>query len=358
MSNEILFSSCQLGRIKLRNRVVMAPMTRNRAIDNIPGDIAVTYYGQRAEAGLIITEGTSPSPNGLGYPRIPGLFDATHVCAWKNVTDAVHAKGGRIFVQLMHTGRASHPGNLPPGARILAPSAIALKSDIWVDPDGNQPAALPEAMTLVDIESTIKEYVRSSELAIEAGFDGVELHGANGYLIEQFLNTASNQRTDDWGGTIRNRIRFAVEIARRTAACIGGDRLGMRVSPYGVFNGMVSDATTEDMYESLAIKLSAIGLAYLHVVDHSSMGAPEVKPSVKKKMRDAFRGLMILAGGYDRESAEAALNERRADLIAFARTFLANPRLVTLLRESKTLRQPDFATLYTPGEKGYTDYPV
>ena len=358
MTNEILFSSCQLGRIELRNRVVMAPMTRNRSIGNIPGDIAVTYYAQRAEAGLVITEGTSPSPNGLGYARIPGLFNASHVRAWKKVTDAVHGKGGRIFVQLMHTGRASHPANLPPGARILAPSSVVQESEIWVDPDGNQAAALPTAMSLADIESTIEEYARSSELAIEAGFDGVELHGANGYLIEQFLNTASNQRTDAWGGAVENRIRFAVEIARRTAARIGGDRLGMRVSPYGVFNNMVSDAATEDVFESLARQLSAIGLAYIHVVDHSSMGAPEVKPSVKRKIRDAFSGKMILAGGYDRDSAEAALREKRADLIAFARKFLANPRLVTLLRENKPLREPDFATFYTPGEKGYTDYPV
>jgi N-ethylmaleimide reductase len=358
MTNEILFSSCQLGRIELRNRVVMAPMTRNRAIGNVPGDMVATYYAQRAEAGLIVTEGTSPSPNGLGYARIPGLFNPTHVRAWRNVTDAVHRKGGRIFVQLMHTGRASHSGNLPAGARILAPSAIVLASEIWVDPEGNLPAELPEAMTSADIESTIEEYARSSELAIEAGFDGVELHGANGYLIEQFLNTASNQRTDAWGGTVENRTRFAVEIAQRAAARIGGDRLAMRVSPYGVFNNMVSDTATEDVFELLARKLSVIGLAYIHVVDHSSMGAPEVKASVKRKLRDAFGGRTILAGGFDRESAEAALREKRADLIAFARKFLANPRLVTLMRGNKPLHEPDPATFYTSGEKGYTDYPA
>ncbi len=358
MSNEILFSTWQLGRIELRNRLVMAPMTRNRSIDNVPGDIAATYYAQRSNAGLIITEGTSPSPNGLGYARIPGLFNAIHVQAWKKVTDAVHDKGGRIFVQLMHTGRASHRDNLPPGARIIAPSSILLASEIWVDPGGNQPATLPEAMTLADIETTIEEYAHSSELAIEAGFDGVELHGANGYLIEQFLNTASNQRTDAWGGTIENRIRFAVEVAAKTAARIGADRLGMRVSPYGVFNNMVSDAETEEVFESLARQLSKIGLAYIHVVDHSSMGAPEVKPSIKRKLREAFSGTMILAGGYDRDSAEAALREKRADLIAFARKFLANPRLVTLLRGNEPLHEPDFATFYTPGEKGYTDYPI
>ncbi len=327
-------------------------------MNNVPGDIAATYYAQRAEAGLIVTEGTSPSPNGLGYARIPGLFNATQARAWKKVTDAVHAKGGCIFVQLMHTGRASHLHNLPLGARILAPSSITLASEIWVDPGGNQPAGLPEAMTVADIESTIEEYALSGELAIEAGFDGVELHGANGYLIEQFLDTASNQRADAWGGAVENRIRFAVEIARRTAKRIGGDRLGIRISPYGVFNNMVSDAATEDVFESLARQLSAIGLAYIHVVDHSSMGAPEVKPSVKRKLRDAFGGKIILAGGFDRDSAEAALREKRADLIAFARMFLSNPRLVTLLRENRPLHEPDFATFYTPGEKGYTDYPA
>jgi N-ethylmaleimide reductase len=358
MSEDLLFSKYQLGRIELANRVVMAPMTRNRSIGNVPGEHVATYYAQRAEAGLIITEGTSPAPEGLGYARIPGLFDEAQVRGWKKVTGAVHAAGGRIFVQLMHTGRASHPDNLPAGTRMLAPSAVALGEDIYVDGKGPVAAPAPEAMTEADIERTIEAYARSAELGMEAGFDGVELHGANGYLIDQFLNTASNQRTDAWGGSVPNRIRFAVEVARRAAARIGGDRLGIRVSPYGAFNRMTTDPDHEDVFESLARELSAIGLVYLHVVDHSAMGAPEVKPSIKRKLREAFRGTLILSGGYDRDRAEVDLREKRADLVAFGRPFIANPRLVTKLRDRKPLAQPDFSTFYTPGEKGYTDYPV
>ena len=203
MSEQVLFSSFQLGRITLRNRVVMAPMTRNRSIGNVPGDIVVRYYEQRAEAGLIITEGTSPAPDGLGYARIPGVFSAEQVAAWKKVSAAVHAKGGHIFVQLMHTGRASAQANLPAGARVLGPSAIALSQPVFVDADGQVPATMPETMTEADIEAAIEQFAHASAMAIEAGFDGVELHGANGYLIEQFLNTASNARDDRWGGIRR-----------------------------------------------------------------------------------------------------------------------------------------------------------
>jgi N-ethylmaleimide reductase len=359
MTDTKLFSPFRLGRIELRNRVVMAPMTRSRAFGNVPGDLEAKYYAQRAEAGLIVSEGTSPSPHGLGYARIPGLFSHEQVAGWKKVTDAVHREGSKIFVQLMHTGRASHEANLPKGARVLAPSAVAVDAQIWVDPDGNKSASTPHAMTAEEVETTIDEYARASELAIEAGFDGVELHGANGYLIDQFLNTASNQRTDAWGtGTIENRIRFAVEVARRSAARIGGDRLGIRVSPYGVFNGMRPDDAIEDVYVALAKELSKIGLLYVHVVDHSSMGAPEVKPSVKRKLRESFAGTLILSGGYDRARAEADLAEGRADLIAFGRPFLSNPRLVTKLETGAPLTPPDFATFYTPGEKGYSDWPL
>ncbi len=357
MPQDILFSSFQLGPITLKNRVVMAPMTRNRSLSNVPGDIVAAYYAQRAEAGLIVTEGTSPSPNGLGYARIPGLFDAQQAAGWKKVTDAVHGAGGRIFVQLMHTGRASHPDNLPKGARALAPSAVKLEESVWVDPDGPKPVPAPEAMTVADIEASIEEYVTSSALAVgAAGFDGVELHGANGYLIDQFLNTASNKRDDQWGGSVENRARFALEVARRVAARIGGERLGIRVSPYGVFNGMAPDVQLEDVYELVATKLQELGLAYIHVVDHSSMGAPEVKSSVKQKIRHAFKGAYILSGGYDRGRAEADLAEKKGDLVAFGRPFISNPKLVSRLRDGKELRAPDFATFYSPGEKGYTDY--
>ncbi len=360
MADSKLFSPYKLGRIELKNRVVMAPMTRSRAIGNVPGELSATYYAQRVEAGLIVTEGTSPSPDGLGYPRIPGLFNAAQVSGWKKTTSAVHAADGHIFVQLMHTGRVTHPDNLPAGGRVLAPSAVALGGEgMYVDGKGMLPTPVPAAMTEADIEAAIEQYARSGQLAIEAGFDGVELHGANGYLIDQFLNTAANQRTDRWGGSVENRIRFAVEVARRTAARIGGDRVGIRVSPYGAFNGMKSeDEAVEEVFESLARALSALGLVYLHVVDHSSMGAPPVKPSVKRRLREAFAGTVILSGGYDRGRAEADLIEGRGDLFAFAKSFISNPRLVTRLREGKPLAPPDQATFYTPGPTGYIDYPL
>jgi len=359
MSNELLFSQLLLGKIDLKNRVVMSPMTRSRSIGNVPGDLVATYYSQRAEAGLIVTECTSPSPNGLGYPRIPGLFNNEQVAGWRKTTSAVHKSGGRIFVQLMHTGRVTHPGNLQPGGRVLAPSAVAAPEKMYVDAaNGVLPLPVPAPMTAQDIEAAIEEYAKSCELAMEAGFDGVELHGANGYLIDQFLNTASNQRKDEWGGAIENRIRFAVEVAKRSAKKIGSDRLGIRLSPFGVFNGMASEATTEDTYEKLVKALSDLKLVYVHTVDHHSMGAPEVPPSMKQKIRVAFKGNILLSGGYDKARAEKDLQEKRGELVAFGRPFVANPKLVSKMREDKPLREPDMSTFYTPGEKGYTDYPA
>jgi N-ethylmaleimide reductase len=359
MSETLLFSPYALGPIMLKNRVVMSPMTRSRAIGNVPNDLMARYYAQRAEAGLIVTEGTSPAPEGLGYPRIPGLFDDAQVAGWRQVTDAVHREGGRIFVQLMHTGRVGHPDNLPAGSHLLAPSAIAWTGKMYVDGKGEQPVPVAVAMTERDIDRAIEQYARSAKLAIDAGFDGVELHGANGYLIEQFLNTGANQRTDEWGGSVENRVRFAAAVARRVASEIGGERVGIRVSPYGAFNSMTSeDDRVEDVHEHLAGLLSTTGLVYMHVVDHRSLGGPEVKTSVKRKIRQAFRGTVILSGGYDRDRANADLIEGHGDLVAFGRPFIANPRLVTRLREGLALAQPDFATFYTPGEKGYTDYPA
>jgi N-ethylmaleimide reductase len=352
----ILFTPWKLGTIELRNRVVMAPMTRSRSPGNSPGAIVAQYYAQRAEAGLIVTEGTAPSPNGLGYARIPGLFSLRQVRDWRTVTEAVHDAGGRIFVQLMHTGRVSHPLNMPAGSRILAPSSIGLTGKVWTDAQGEQPYPMPEEMTETDIHLTIAEYVRSAELAIEAGFDGVELHGANGYLINQFLNTASNQRKDCWGGSIENRMRFVIEIAQLSVAKIGRERVGIRLSPYGVFNDMAIDPTMEDTFERLAVELNRTGLAYIHLVDHSSMGAPEVTPSIKRKIRAAFRGTLILSGGYDRDRAEADLAGKTGDLIAFGRPFISNPKLVTKLQNGSPPIPADQATFYTPGEKGYTDY--
>ncbi|HUQ03794.1 MAG TPA: alkene reductase [Kofleriaceae bacterium] len=354
-----LFSPYTLGRITLANRIVMSPMTRSRAIGNVPNELMARYYAQRSEAGLIITEGTSPSPDGLGYSRIPGLFDAAQVAGWRKVTDAVHAAGSRIFVQLMHTGRVAHADNLPAGARVVAPSAVAWEGTMWVDGKGRLPVPTAQALTEDEIERVIADHVRAAELAVEAGFDGVELHGANGYLIEQFFNTAANQRTDAWGGTVENRVRFAVEIARRTAARIGGDRVGIRVSPYSGSNGLRSaDEQVDELYETLAARAASLGLAYLHVVDHSAVGAPAVPASLQEKIRRAFGGTVILAGGYDRARAEADLAAGRGDLFAFARPFIANPRLVSRLREGLPLAAPDMATFFTADEKGYIDYPL
>ena len=351
-----LFTSYQLGGISLKNRVVMAPMTRCRAIGNIPNDLMVKYYSQRSGAGLIITEGVAPSPNGLGYARIPGLFNEVQQTGWQKVTNAVHENGGKIFMQLMHTGRVSHPDNMPDGTRVIAPSAIAAPDTMWTDQHGAQPHPVPEAMSATDIEDTIAEYVRASELAIEAGFDGVELHGANGYMIDQFLNTASNQRTDQWGGTPQNRIRFAREVAEKVIAKIGADRVGMRISPYGAFNGMQPDPQMDETFELLAKEMNSLGLLYLHIVDHSSMGAPEVKPEIKAKIRDAMRNTIILSGGYDAARANRDLNENKGDLVAFGRPFISNPTLVKKLQSGEELTPPDYDTFYTADEKGYTDY--
>jgi N-ethylmaleimide reductase len=347
------------GPLQLKNRTVMSPMTRNRAIDaSTPNALMAEYYGQRATAGLIITEGTSPSPNGLGYPRIPGLFNEAQVQGWKAVTDIVHAKGGKIFVQFMHTGRVTHVANLPAGAEVLGPVAEACPGEMYTDSQGMQPHSVPRAMTERDIAHAVEGYAQAARLAIKAGFDGVELHAANGYLIEQFLNPNVNTRTDGYGGSIAGRNRFALEVARATAAAIGPERVGIRLSPYGVFNSTGAFPELDAQYLALTKELSALGLLYLHLLDHSAMGAPPVPAAFKATLRGAFTGLFILAGGFDAASAESALVEKRADLIAFGRPFLANPDLVARMRAGAPLNEPDMATFYVPGPKGYTDYPA
>ncbi|MDD5563695.1 MAG: alkene reductase [Thermoanaerobaculaceae bacterium] len=359
MAETSLFAPTTLGPLPLRNRIVMAPMTRSRAIDgNTPNDLMAQYYGQRAGAGLIVTEGTSPSPNGTGYPRIPGIWSQAQVAGWRTVTGAVHERGGRIFVQLMHTGRVGHPLNLPAGAELLAPSAIAAEGEMYTDARGLQPHPMPRAMTDAEVRAAIDEYVRASRNAIAAGFDGVELHGANGYLIEQFLSPQTNRRGDDWGGSVEKRQRFALEVATAVALAIGGERVGIRLSPYGVNAGMKPYPEIEETYTVLVPKLASTGLVYVHVVDHSAMGAPTVPEELKLALRRAWPRTFILSGGFDRATAEAALKEGRGDLIAFGRPFLANPDLVTRLERRLSLNAPDAATFYTPGAKGYTDYPT
>ena len=354
----MLFEPFGARSLQLKNRVVMAPMTRSRAVEaNTPNALMAEYYGQRAAAGLIITEGTSPSPNGLGYARIPGLINDAQLRGWKAVTDAVHAQGAKIFVQLMHTGRVAHVANLPAGAEVLGPMAEACPGEMYTDAKGMQAHSLPRAMGERDIAHAVGEYANAAKRALEAGFDGVELHAANGYLIEQFLNANVNRRSDGYGGTIAGRNRFAIEVSRAVVTAIGADRVGIRLSPYGVFNSTGAYPEVEAQYLSLARELSAIGLLYLHLVDHSAMGAPPVPAEFKAKLRSAFDGLFMPAGGFDRASAESALAEKRADLVAFGRPFLANPDLVERMRAGAALNAPDMATFYTPGPKGYTDYP-
>jgi N-ethylmaleimide reductase len=354
----LLFSQTKLGPLTLQNRLVMSPLTRNRATGNVPNELMVEYYAQRASAGLIITEGTSPSPNGLGYPRIPGAFSAAQTAGWKRVTDAVHAKGAKIFLQLMHTGRIGHPNNLPAGARVLAPSAVAAAGEIYTDAEGPKPHATPKAMTEADIKIAIGEYVQAAKNAVAAGFDGVELHGANGYLLEQFIRPNSNQRTDAYGGGIENRARFVLEVAKAVIAAIGKDKVGIRLSPYGAFNDMPAYPEMEADYAYLARQLSALGLVYVHLVDHSSMGAPKVPQSIKDTFRKEFKGALILSGGYDAARAESDLKAGKADLIAVGRPILANPDIVERWKAGAAVNAPDPTTFYTPGPKGYTDYPV
>lgn len=358
MSNQ-LFENYKLGKISLKNKMVMAPLTRSRAVNNnIPNALMAEYYGQRAGAGLIITEGTSPSPNGLGYPRIPGMYNQHHVDGWKLVTANVHEEGGKIFLQLMHCGRIAHHLNLPEGAKVLAPSAIIAEGQMYTDAEGMKENDLPSEMTTSEVHDTIEEYIEAARLAIEAGFDGVEIHGANGYLIEQFLNPNSNQREDEFGGSIHSRSKFLLDIVEQTIEAIGVDKVGIRLSPNGAFNDMQPYPAMEETYHYLAEELNKLKIGYVHLLDHSAMGSTHLPSDVLEDFRKTFKGTMILCGNFNSNSAAEALESNKADLIAFGRPFLANPDLVERFEQGATLNQPDFDTFYTPGEKGYTDYPT
>jgi N-ethylmaleimide reductase len=354
-----LFTPYTVGCVELRNRVVMAPLTRCRAIGNVPNGLMVDYYRQRAGVGLIVSEGVSPSPNGLGYPRMPGIYSAVQVEAWKDITRVVHDNGDKIFVQLMHAGRIAHPLNLPAGGRVIAPSAIQPAGHMRTDQLGVQDFPVPEAMTALDIVIAQQEYVTAAINAREAGFDGVELHGANGYLLEQFISPQTNIRTDEYGGTIENRCRFVLEVATGVAAAIGKDRTAIRLSPYGVASDMRPYPEIEETYVYLARQLNALGIAYIHLVDHSDRGAPEVPERIKRLIRTEFKNTIILAGGYNKVKAEADLQDGLGDLIAFGRPFINNPDLVERMQKDWPLSQ-DLKTdlFYTPDEKGYTDYPT
>ncbi len=354
-----LLSPYTLGKTELKNRVVMAPLTRSRAEGNVPNSMMAQYYGNRAGAGLIITEGTSPSFNGLGYPRIPGNFSIEQMEGWKLVTDAVHANGGKIFLQLMHCGRVAHPDNLPAGGRVLAPSAVPMtETKMYVDGKGELDIPLAEEMNLDDIVFAVKEHAMSSKVAMDAGFDGVELHAANGYLMEQFLSPITNKRDDQFGGSIANRIRFLRDAAEATVAAIGPDRVGMRISPYGYFGEMGTYDTIDETYVQLAKTMKEIGLVYLHIVDHESMGTPHVPQSIKQQIRAAFGGTIILSGGYNAQHADRDIAAGKGELVAFGRPFIANPDLVERFKQSAELNIPNSDTFYTPGPEGYLTYPM
>ena len=359
MKEYTLFTETQLGSTALLNHIVMAPMTRCRAIGNIPNDLMVKYYEQRSQAGLIITEGTAPSPNGLGYARIPGIFNVQQISGWKKVTGAAHGNGGRIFVQLMHTGRISHPLNMPKGAEIIAPSAIKPAGQMWTDAKHLQDYILPKEMTAADIVQTKNEFVAAATNALMARFDGVELHAANGYLLEEFLSPVSNIRTDNYGGTIENRCRFVMEVVTAVAGAIGKDKTGIRLSPYGVAGDMPHYPEIDATYDYLSKQLNSLGIAYIHLVDHAAMGAPAVPDEIKKRIRNNFKQSLILCGGYDKEKAETDLESGVANLIAFGRPFINNPDLVERMANNWPLSNELHMDLfYTADEKGYIDYPI
>lgn len=353
-----LFTPTKIGALTLQNRIVMAPMTRCRAIGNVANELMATYYAQRAGAGLIVTEGTAPSPNGLGYARIPGIFNEEQVKGWKMTTSAVHKKGGKIIVQLMHTGRISHPLNMPEGAQVMAPSAVKAAGQMWTDAEKLRDFPIPLEMTNADILKTIAEFATAAENAIKAGFDGVELHGANGYLLEEFLSPISNTRDDNYGGNTENRCRFVIETVAAMANAIGKEKTGIRLSPYGTASDMPHYPAINATYDYLSKELNKLDIAYIHLVDHSAMGAPPVPMEIKTLIRHNFKNTLILCGGYDKERAEADLESGLADLVAFGRPFINNPDFVER-EENKWVLSEDLKMdfFYSADENGYTDYP-
>jgi len=346
-----LFSPITLGDYSLRNRVVMAPMTRSRAdAQGVPSDLAAEYYSSRADAGLIVTEGTGPSPSGMGYPRTPGIYSPAQIAAWRKVTEAVHARGGRTFLQIMHVGRIAHSANRTIPDPPVAPSAIRAAGEMWTDAKGMQPFDLPRALELTEIPSVIAEYAEATRNALAAGFDGVELHSASGYLPNQFLSTGTNKRTDAYGGPIENRIRFVLEALEAMIAAAGSSgKVGMKVSPGMPFNDIGHDDPLPT-YVALAKAIAPYRIAYLHVM-RAGIGAETV-------LREAFPGTLLVGGGFKNDEANQALGEGRADAIVFGSTYVANPDLVRRLEKGAPLNEPDASTFFTPGPKGYTDYPV
>jgi N-ethylmaleimide reductase len=352
-----LLEPIQLGALSLPNRVVMAPLTRSRAHNTVPGPLQATYYAQRASAGLIISEATQVTPMGQGYPDTPGIHSEEQIAGWRHVTEAVHAAGGRIFLQLWHVGRISHSsyhgGKLP-----VAPSAIRSAGELYTH-GGMVPFETPRALETEEIAEVVEQFRRGAQNAKETGFDGVEVHGANGYLLDQFLQTGTNERTDQYGGSVENRARFLLEVTEAVTEVWGADRVGVRLSPGGTFNDM-GDADPAETFRYAAQALNRFGLAYLHVVETAQNDAPaglDVQGPTEL-LRAVYEGTLMTNGEYTRESAEATINADKADLVAFGRLHLANPDLAERFAAGAPLNAPDPATFYGGGEKGYTDYPT
>lgn len=349
-----LLSPFTKGKFELKNHLVMAPMTRSRAIDNLPNPLMETYYGQRTGAGLIITEGTAPAQEALGYPRIPGIFSQQQVEAWKPITAKVHQDGSKIFLQLMHTGRIGHVDNLPNGVAVVGATALKAVGQIFTDTKGLQDFSAPLPLTKDGIKEVVDSFALASKNAIEAGFDGVEIHGANGYLLEQFLNPNVNNRTDEYGGSVENRSRFTIEVVQAVAQAIGKEKVGIRFSPFSKLGDLplYDEEDTIATYAGLALNLNALGIAYIHIAVNAPI-PEQVFQAIRK-----FSGTIILSNGLTPETGEEALHVGFADLVAFGRSFLSNPDFVEKIKAGEALNPVDYAHLYTPGSVGYIDYPL
>ena len=358
--NGSLFGPVQLGPLTLANRIVMAPLTRCRALaDGVPGPLIAEHYAQRASAGLIITEGVNISPSARGYDLTPGLYTDEQVEGWCRVTQAVHARGGRLFPQLWHVGRVSHPDLQPGGALPVAPSAIRAEDTTSYTPSGFKPCPTPRALDTDEIRTIVADYARAAQRALDAGFDGVEIHAANGYLLEQFLREHTNRRTDRYGGCLEDRARLVLEVAEAVASVCGAARTGIRLSPVSPANASMPDRDPMRTYRHVVERLDALGLAYIHVIEGVTQGPRDVPGGFDYgALRKAFRGRYIANNGYDRRLAIEACAQGRADLVAFGRLFIANPDLVERLRLDAPLNEPDPATYFGGGAAGYNDYPL
>jgi len=352
-----LFTPTRLGAIAVANRIAMAPLTRNRAIEGrVPNPLAIQYYAQRASAGLLIAEATQISPLGQGYLDTPGIYNQAQIDAWKKVTDAVHDAGGKIVLQLWHVGRISHTSLLPEGQVPVAPSALQAKAKTFTA-KGFEDVSVPRALELSEIPALIQDYRQAARNAITAGFDGVEVHAANGYLIDQFLRDGSNQRTDEYGGSIENRTRLLDEVVRAIASEIGAERTGVRLSPVTPAND-AHDSQPQPLFERAVERLDAIGpLAFIHVIEGATGGPRDNIAFDYQALRAKFKGAWIANNGYTKDTAEAAIASGYADVIAFGRPFIANPDLVERFRLGVALSDLDPDTLYGGGSHGYTDYP-